>query len=96
MWCVYILRCKDNSLYTGITTNLEKRFAEHVAGTGAKYTRARKAIKIEIFWNAKDKSEASIAEFLLKQQKKIHKERFILDRKLFLKFAKEQKNIDLL
>ncbi|HRH32467.1 MAG TPA: GIY-YIG nuclease family protein, partial [bacterium] len=39
-WFVYILRCKNNSLYTGITNNLESRVAKHQAGKGAKYTRA--------------------------------------------------------
>ena len=37
-WVVYMLECADKSLYTGITTNLERRLAEHAAGRGAKYT----------------------------------------------------------
>ena len=40
-WYLYILRCGDNTLYTGITTDVEKRFAAHCAGRGAKYTRGR-------------------------------------------------------
>lgn len=40
-WVVYILRCADGTLYTGITNDLEKRVATHGAGLGAKYTRAR-------------------------------------------------------
>ena len=40
MWFVYILRCKDGSLYTGITTDLERRLEEHRTGVGAKYTRS--------------------------------------------------------
>ena len=40
-WKLYILRCRDGSLYTGITTDVEKRFAAHNAGKGAKYTRGR-------------------------------------------------------
>ena len=46
MYFVYIIKCKDKSLYTGITTNLERRFAEHKAGKGGSYTRARKVVKI--------------------------------------------------
>ena len=40
-WYLYILRCGDNTLYTGITTDVEKRFAAHCVGRGAKYTRGR-------------------------------------------------------
>ncbi len=40
-WCVYILRCKDETLYTGSTDDFEKRLAAHRAGKGAKYTRGR-------------------------------------------------------
>lgn len=39
-WFVYVLRCKGGRLYCGITTNVEARFAEHAAGSGAKFTRA--------------------------------------------------------
>ena len=40
-WAVYILRCADDTLYTGITNDLEARIAKHASGTGAKYTRGR-------------------------------------------------------
>jgi len=40
-WTVYILRCGDGTLYTGITNDLERRMAEHDTGTGAKYTKGR-------------------------------------------------------
>ena len=46
MYYVYILRCKDKSLYTGITTNVERRFKEHRAGTGGHYTRSHTPEKI--------------------------------------------------
>lgn len=42
MWKVYVLLCEDGSLYTGCTNNIEKRFHDHVAGNGAKYTRSHK------------------------------------------------------
>ena len=41
MWTVYILQCRDGTLYTGITDNLPRRLAAHTAGRGAKYTRGR-------------------------------------------------------
>jgi len=41
MWCVYLLRCSDGTLYTGITNDLGKRLTAHRAGRGARYTRGR-------------------------------------------------------
>ena len=46
MWNLYILRCKDGSLYTGITTDVEKRLEAHRAGRGAKYTRGRAPLEL--------------------------------------------------
>lgn len=46
MWYLYILLCKDGSLYTGISNNLEKRFSEHKNGRGGRYTRSHKPIKL--------------------------------------------------
>lgn len=46
MWYMYILLCSDNSLYTGITKDVEKRFAAHLSGKGAAYTRSHKPMKI--------------------------------------------------
>ena len=45
-WHLYILRCKDGTLYTGITTDVEKRFAAHQSGKGAKYTRGRGPLEL--------------------------------------------------
>lgn len=46
MWYVYILLCKDDSLYTGSTNNLSKRFLDHKKGKGGRYTRSHKPIKL--------------------------------------------------
>ena len=46
-WWVYMLRCRDGSLYTGVTTDVERRFAQHRSGTGAKYTRAHPQLAIK-------------------------------------------------
>lgn len=46
MWFVYILLCEDNSFYTGSTNNLEKRFLDHKAGKGGRYTRSHKPIEV--------------------------------------------------
>jgi putative endonuclease len=45
-WIVYMLHCADNTLYTGITTDMERRLAMHSNGTGAKYTRGRTPLKL--------------------------------------------------
>ena len=45
-WTVYILRCADGTLYTGITNDLERRLAEHEAGQGAKYTKGRAPLQL--------------------------------------------------
>lgn len=58
MWFVYILLCVGNSLYTGSTNNLEKRFLEHKNGRGGKYTRSRLPTKIIYSEKFSNKSEA--------------------------------------
>ena len=49
MWYLYILRCRDGSLYTGITTDLQRRVAVHNSGKGAKYTRSRLPVE-PVYW----------------------------------------------
>lgn len=56
-WSVYILKCRDGSLYTGITTDIDKRLTAHNAGKGAKYTRAR--LPAELVWFEKVESESA-------------------------------------
>ena len=46
MYYTYMIRCKDNSIYTGMTNNLERRLNEHLLNKGAKYTKSHNAIKI--------------------------------------------------
>ena len=45
-WCVYLVRCSDDSLYCGVTNNLEKRLVAHNSGRGAKYTRSRGPVEL--------------------------------------------------
>jgi putative endonuclease len=56
MWHLYMLECKDGSLYTGITTNLKKRLAKHQDGSGSKYTRSR--LPVKLVYRKRMKSEA--------------------------------------
>ena len=66
MYFVYILKCKDGSLYTGITTDIARRLAEHASGKGAKYTRGKKVGKIVYSERKKNRSTASKREAEIK------------------------------
>ena len=57
-WTCYLLQCSDQTLYCGITNNLEKRLAAHNAGEGAKYTRGRTPVKLKYSEPCADKSAA--------------------------------------
>lgn len=65
-YTVYILECKDGTLYTGITTDVERRIAEHTNGTGAKYTRARKVKRLLYTEKHKNRSAAQKREAQIK------------------------------
>jgi len=65
-WKLYILRCADGSLYTGITTDIEKRFAAHNAGKGAKYTRGRGPLELVYSENCESHSAALKREIEIK------------------------------
>ncbi len=67
LWFVYILECTDGTLYTGITTNVEKRLTTHNQGKGAKYTRSRLPVKLRYCIEAPNKSAASKEEYRIKQ-----------------------------
>ena len=73
----YILRCIDNSLYTGYTTDLEKRIAAHNSGKGAKYTKFRRPVTLAYFETFNTKQEAQRREALIKQMTKREKEKLI-------------------
>lgn len=77
MWFVYILLCEDGSLYTGISTNPQKRLKAHKAGKGGAYTRSHTPIKIVFTEKCKDKSSALKREFAIKQLTKTEKGRLI-------------------
>lgn len=66
-WYVYLLECRDGSLYTGIATDVERRYAEHVAGKGACYTRAHPPSRLLARFEYPDRSAASRAEHAIKR-----------------------------
>ena len=72
-WVVYMLECADESLYTGITTNLERRLAEHAAGKGAKYTRGRGPFRLVYSETCTDRAEATRRETAIKLMDKAKK-----------------------
>ena len=63
----YILKCKDGSLYTGWTNDLEQRVAAHNTGKGAKYTKARRPVELVYFEEFETKEQAMKREYAIKQ-----------------------------
>ena len=79
-WFVYILRCGDDTLYTGITTDLDRRVREHNSLTsGSKYTRARQPVKLVYREKAPSRSEAAAREFQIKRLKRTEKKQLIAE-----------------
>ncbi|MDY3006209.1 GIY-YIG nuclease family protein [Anaerococcus sp. AGMB00486] len=74
---VYMLRCSDNSLYTGWCKNIDDRLNKHNSGLGAKYTRSRRPCKLVFFKEINSKSEALKLEIKLKNLKKEYKENIV-------------------
>lgn len=66
-WVLYILECKDGTLYTGITNDLVHRIAAHEAGKGAKYTRGRGPVKLRYVEECTDMSQALQREYRVKK-----------------------------
>ena len=78
MWFVYILKCSDNTFYTGVTTDLERRLLEHNTSIkSAKYTRMRRPVILIYSKNVNTKSEACIEEYRIKQLTRKQKEELI-------------------
>ncbi|MBA8681375.1 GIY-YIG nuclease family protein [Stenotrophomonas tumulicola] len=72
-WFLYLLECRDGSYYAGISTDVQARFAMHLAGKGARYTRSRPPLRIVAVRQYADRAEASRAEWQLKQQPRARK-----------------------
>lgn len=72
-WFCYLLRCTDDTLYCGITNDLDKRLAAHNAGTASKYTRARGPVELVFAELCADRSAASKREMEIKSLKRADK-----------------------
>ncbi len=77
MYTVYILRCNDSSLYTGITNNLPKRLGDHNEGRGSKYVRSKLPFKCVYAIEVADRSLALKMERKIKQMTRLQKEELI-------------------
>ena len=77
VWYVYMLRCGDGSLYTGSTTDVDRRLREHQNGTGARYTRSRLPVILAYVEEAPDRSAAQRREAAIKKLPRAQKLKLI-------------------
>jgi putative endonuclease len=77
-WFIYLVKCLDNSLYTGITNDIEKRMKAHKENNGSKYVRSRGFGKLIGFKKIKNKSEALKLELKIKKLRPVEKLRFFV------------------
>lgn len=73
-WLVYIILCSDNSLYTGITTDCERRFRQHASGRGARYFRGRQPLQVVYLEHDHSRSSAARREAAIKAMNRADKE----------------------
>ena len=81
-WFVYLIECVDGSLYTGIAIDVTARYAAHVSGKGARYTRSHPPAVLLGCVKYPDRSSASKAEYQIKQLKPAAKRQFFAEQKL--------------
>lgn len=93
-WYLYIVRCNDGSLYTGITTDLDRRLREHRRGgsRGAGYLRGRKPMDVVFTRQLPDRASASRAEFAVKQLAKSRKEQLAAGSVTFEQVVSEKRH----
>ena len=80
LWVVYILKCADGSLYTGVTNNLKKRVLAHQEGKGTKYTKGRLPLKVIYHEKLPNRSEALKREIVIKGLDRLEKLKLISDK----------------
>lgn len=77
IWYVYILKCRNNYIYTGLTNNIEKRLKEHERGTGSKFVRSHRPFELIKTIPCENASEARRLEYKLKRLKRSAKIEFL-------------------
>lgn len=97
MYFIYMLRCEENSIYTGITTNLERRMAEHFEKNSkcAKYTFSHTAKKLEAVWQTDGRKNASKLEYNIKKLTKEKKENLINNSKKIEDYLSDKIDINM-
>ena len=90
MYYTYIIRCKDNSLYTGYTTDVKRRMREHQTGINSKYTKSRLFSNLYIYFSCKTKSEAMKLEYKIKQKSRYQKLNIIENPNDFIENLKKE------
>lgn len=76
-WTIYILRCKDDTLYTGITKDIKRREKQHNAGKGSKYTQSRRPVKVVYKETKMGRANALVREAEIKHYSKEKKEQLV-------------------
>lgn len=76
-WWVYILRCRDGTFYTGVTTDCDRRLIQHNAGTASKYTRARRPVSMVYHARAKSHGAALRREIAIKKLPRAEKDALV-------------------
>jgi putative endonuclease len=76
-WFLYVVECADGTLYTGISTDVSRRVAEHNAGRGARYTASRRPVYLQAIWRFRSRKNAMRAEISFKRKNRAAKERAI-------------------
>ncbi len=79
LWYTYLVRCRDGTIYTGVTNNLEKRLAVHNAGKGAAYTRSRRPVTLVFFQRHRTRSKSLKEEARFKRLSRDQKEALLLN-----------------
>jgi len=77
MWTVYIVRCADSTLYTGIAKNVNERINLHNSGRGAKYTRSRRPVELVYSESVEDRATALRREIVIKRLERDDKKKLI-------------------
>ncbi len=76
-WLLYILKCRDNTLYTGITIDVSRRVQQHNSGTASHYTRSRLPVKLIFSERCRGRSKALKKEYAIKQLSRKEKEEYV-------------------
>lgn len=96
MFYTYMIRCRDNSLYTGYTTDINRRIKEHRSGINSKYTKSKGFSNLEIYFVLKSKSDAMKLEYRIKKCTRTKKLSIIENPKDYIEFIKEEYNLDII